>query len=99
MPISSREHDELKRMLEHNEWLLHRILERIATMSAALDRITQEVAETKTAIDSALTLIAGLAQQIRDLSTDPAALNALADELDAKQAEIAAAVTANTPTP
>ncbi len=66
-------------------------------MSAALDRLTTEVAETKTAIDSALALITGLAQQIRDIATDPVALNALADELDAKQAEIAAAVEANMP--
>lgn len=66
-------------------------------MSAELDRLTTEVAETKTAAQSAITLIAGLAQQIRDLKTDPAALAALADSLDADQAEIAAAITANTP--
>ena len=74
------------------------VIERkIDTMSAELDRLTTEVAETKTAIDSALTLIAGLADQIRALKDDPAKLAALADELDAKQAEIAAAVAANTP--
>ena len=74
-------------------------IERINVMSAALDRLTQEVAETKTAVESAITLIDGLADQIRDLKDDPAALEALADELDAQQAAIAAAVTANTPTP
>lgn len=73
------------------------LAKRIDTMSAALDRLTAEVAETKDAVDSAVTLIAGLAQQIRDNATDPAALNALADQLDADQAEIAAAVTENTP--
>jgi uncharacterized coiled-coil protein SlyX len=73
------------------------LVERIEEMSEALDRLTAEVAETHDAVDSAVALIAGLAQQIRDLSTDPAALNALADELDAQQAEIAAAVSENTP--
>lgn len=66
-------------------------------MTAELTRLTAEVAQTRSAIDSAVTLIAGLAQQIRDNATDPAALSALADSLDAGQADIAAAVTANTP--
>lgn len=65
-------------------------------MSAELDRLTTEVTETKTAVDSAITLIVGLAERIRELQNDPAALTALADELDAKQAELAAAVSANT---
>lgn len=66
-------------------------------MSAALDKLTAEVAEMSSAVDSALSLIAGLAQQIRDLKDDPAKLEALAAELDAKQQEIASAVAANTP--
>lgn len=87
----------LERMLNHQEWLLHKILERITTMSAALDRLTQEVAENRTAVDSAITLIGGLADQIRELKDDPAALEALANELEQQQADIGAAVTANTP--
>lgn len=64
-------------------------------MSVELDRLTTEVAETKTAVDSAITLIDGLAQRLRDVANDPAAITALADELDAQQAKIAAAVVAN----
>ena len=41
----------------------------------------------------------GLVQQLRDNATDPVKINALADELEAQQQRIAAAVTANTPTP
>jgi hypothetical protein len=78
---------------------LETLIGKVNDMSAELDRLTAEVSETHSAVDSAVTLIAGLAQQIRDLSTDPAALNALADDLDAQQAAIAAAVAANTPTP
>lgn len=68
-------------------------------MSAELERLTTEVTEIGAVVDSAVTLINGLAQQIRDLATDPAALNALADELDTKANALAAAVAANTPTP
>lgn len=68
-------------------------------MSDALDRLTTEVAETRSAVDSAVTLISGLAEQIRDLKDDPAALEALADDLDAQQADIAAAVAANSEPP
>lgn len=66
-------------------------------MSAQLDTLTNEVAETKTVVQSAVTLIEGLAQQIRDLKDDPAALEALAAELDSTTNALAAAVTANTP--
>ena len=90
---------ELKRIAERSYRVLHFILRRTIHMSAALDRLTTEVSETSTAVDSVLALVEGLAQQIRDAATDPVALNKLADELDAKQAAIAAAVTANTPTP
>jgi len=77
--------------------MLNKINERISRMSAALDRLTAEVTESKDATLAATTLIAGLAQQIRDAIGSETQLNALADSLDADQAEIAAAVTANTP--
>jgi len=92
-------HDELAQMLRHQEWLLHRILERITTMSAELDRLTTEVGETRTVVDSAVLLLGQLADLIRANATDPAALNALADDLDRQQGDLAAAVAANTPTP
>ena len=66
-------------------------------MSAQLDKLTTEVSETKTVVASAVTLIEGLAQQIRDLKDDPVALEALATELDATTNALAAAVAANTP--
>ena len=72
--------------------------QRIEIMSAALDRVQAEVTEMSAAVDSAIVLIEGLAQRIRDLATDPVALNAFADELDAKSNALAAAVVANTPT-
>jgi len=66
-------------------------------MSAQLDTLTQEVTEMSTVVDSAIVLINGLAAQIVELKDDPAALQALADSLDAKANSLAAAVAANTP--
>lgn len=65
--------------------------------NTTLDRLTTEVAETVTVIDSAVVMIEGLAQQIRDTAGDATAANALADTLDAKANALAAAITANTP--
>jgi len=62
-----------------------------------LTRLTAEVAESGTVVDSAVTLLGQLSQLIRDNATDPVALNALADQLDAQQTALAAAVVANTP--
>lgn len=67
------------------------------TMSAALDRIRAEVEESRAVSQSAIALLNGLSAQIRDLKDDPAALEALADALDADTNALAAAVTANTP--
>lgn len=62
-----------------------------------LSRLTQEVSENTTVIGSAIALLRGLADQIRELSTDPAALNALADQLNQNEQDLAAEVAANTP--
>ena len=89
-----------------NETALQFIADTVATlasqgalMAGELARLQTEVTEMSGAVDSAIMLINGLAQQIRDLATDPAALNALADSLDSKANELAAAVVANSPTP
>lgn len=62
-----------------------------------LSAITNEVQENGDAVASAVSLLGSLSQQIRDLSTDPAALQALADQLDANTQSLAEAVVANTP--
>jgi len=98
----------------HNESTdrVNQALEQLLTqgdaMSAALDKITAEVTETKGIIQSAVTLIEGLAQQIRDLKDDPAALDALTIgvsgtrfwrlSLDTDSKALADAVAANAPT-
>lgn len=63
-------------------------------MSAQLDALTTQIASNTTVIESAITLIAGLRQQIIDAGTDPAKLQALTDALAAEDTKLAAAVAA-----
>lgn len=75
---------------------IRQVVERQILLTPGLQRLTDEVAQTRTATQSVLTLIGGLAQQIRDNVNDEAALNALADGLDENEQEIVSAVSANT---
>ena len=65
-------------------------------MSQELDNLTQKVQESTTVEESAIALLNDLGQRIRDLADDPAALNALADQLDQEKTKLADAVAANT---
>jgi hypothetical protein len=66
-------------------------------MSAELDRLTSEVAEMGEVVASAIAVINGLAEQIRQCDATPEALAALADSLDLQAGELGAAIAANTP--
>jgi uncharacterized protein (UPF0264 family) len=76
---------------------LDQILAQGVAMSAELDALTASVAKIKSADDSIIALVKGLADQLRANANDPAAINALAAELDAESAAVADAVAANTP--
>lgn len=87
-----------------NEEKLDRIIDMLGTlvvqgdkMSAQLDALTAQVASNTTVIDSAITLINGLAAAIVAAGTDPVKLQALTDALTAEDTKLAAAITANTP--
>ena len=68
-------------------------------MATALENITREVHEATEISLSAITLIQGLKTALDEAiaSGNPAALQALSDELDANATALAAAVLANTP--
>ena len=69
---------------------------------AVLDAISAEVEMTVGIEASAVTLLQGLSQQIKDLvaaGADPVKLTALADELHASSTALAEAITENTPAP
>ena len=71
--------------------------EEVENMTEALDKLTAQVAASNSAVDSAITLINTLADEIRNNVDDSDALNALADSLNQKSGELANAVVANTP--
>jgi hypothetical protein len=77
--------------------LLQQLIQRTTAMSQELDTLTQEIARNTAVDESAIALIQGLASRIEELKNEPAALQALADELRAKNDALADAVTANTP--
>jgi len=85
----------IRESLDRIEKVLYGIVQKEKHMSAELDLLKAEVQETQGAVDSAIALIVGLSDFIKLHSEDPAALLAMAAELDAKQAAIAAAVAAN----
>jgi hypothetical protein len=73
---------------------LHRKVDKImATLADLQAAVTAE----DSVIDSAITLIKGLADQIAALQPNQAAIDALAADVKAKSDALAAAVAANTP--
>lgn len=62
-----------------------------------LSRLQTDVANNTSVTQSAVTLIQGLADAIRAAGTDQAALDSLANDLEASSSALAAAVSANTP--
>ena len=59
---------------------------------ATIAELQAQVAANTTIVESAITLIHGLATKIEENKTDPAALQAMADELRAEDAKLAEAV-------
>ena len=88
---------ESKQAQEFNTHLLRRILRKVGKMAGELERVQSEVTEISGTVDSAVALLEKLAQLIRDNVGDLAALNKIADDLDAKGNALAAAVVANDP--
>lgn len=62
-----------------------------------LNILTQEVAEAKTVMGSAVTLLQGLKARLDEAGTDKVKLAELSAELDVNTNALAAAVSANTP--
>lgn len=67
---------------------------------AAIDDLKREVQESRTVTQSAVALLQGLRQRLDDAlasGNTEADIRAVIDDLDAQQADLAAAITANTP--
>lgn len=67
-----------------------------ATMAELAD-LQAQVASNTTVIESAITLINGIAARIAAAGTDPVALKALTDSLKSEDDALSAAVASNTP--
>ena len=68
-----------------------------AIIMATLQDLQASVTAENTVIDSAITLLQGLAQQVKDLKPNQAAIDALAADIGGKTQALADAVVANTP--
>jgi len=78
--------------------LILRTLEnQMSTTNTTLAALQAQVQQNTTIENSAVTLIQGLAAQIAQAGTDPAALAALTANLNQSATALAAAITANTP--
>jgi predicted chitinase len=73
------------------------IKRKLNIMSAELDQLEVQVAETTSVEQSAITLIRGIAAQLAAAGTDPVKLKALSDSLNTSEQALAQAVAENTP--
>lgn len=91
----SRDRDchQLDRIEHKLDWLIQGELHQMADLT----QLTTDVAADTDAVNSAVTLLNTLAAEITANANDPAALAQLASDLEANTANLAAAVTANTP--
>jgi len=91
--------DELKGRLVQIQSSLEALLKRSGAMAGELKALQDRVTEVTTVEQSAITLIQGLKQQLDAAiaSGDPAALQALSDQLGTSDATLAKAITDNTP--
>lgn len=95
--LTKRIHDLHEHLIRGIQAILTAIQEGSTMVSQQLANLQAKVEQNNSVIDSAVTLLNGLSQQLRDIKDDPAAIQALADQLDSKDTELATAITTNTP--
>ena len=76
---------------------VHALSQHMVKLMADFSALQAAVTAEDTVIDSAVTLIQGLAAQIAALQPDKAAIDALAADVQGKADTLAAAIAANTP--
>lgn len=90
-----RKLDKMDHKLDHIISMIESLQKEGMIMASDLSVIQAQVEKTIGVEQSAITLIQGLAAQIADLKNDPAALQALADQLSASADALSSAVAAN----
>ena len=88
----------LARILENQEQINKRLLKQEKNVMGALDDLRAQVQENADLEQSAIAVIQGIAEQLREAvnNDDSDALQALSQQLDASAAGLAAAIAANT---
>lgn len=79
--------------------LLHEINYKVNYIMATLQDIVLDVQQESDLDDSIITLLSGISQQLKDAQAqnDPAAIQAVINQIDANKKKLSDAVTANTP--
>jgi uncharacterized coiled-coil protein SlyX len=77
-------------------WLLS-ISDQLRRIAMTLDELKVKVDNQTTVIGSVKTLLTNLSQRLKDAATDPAKVQAIADEISANSQDLADAVVSNTP--
>jgi methyl-accepting chemotaxis protein len=80
-------------------FLLVDILSELRIMASAMTELKNAVEEQSTVVDSVLTLVSTLAEQIRDAKDDPEEIQKLADQLEKNTQKLSEAVVVNTDSP
>lgn len=88
------ESDEILLEIRH---AVKRIERKLFEMSDTLDDVLTDVAAESTVDDSIITLLNGIAAELKAAGSDPAKITAVRTAIQANIAKITAAVTANTP--
>jgi hypothetical protein len=73
------------------------IIERLKEIKNMLDQLTKDVTNETSVMNSAVTLLNNLSAAIKAAGTDPVALKALTDTMEANATALSAAIVANTP--
>lgn len=88
-------------ILMHNQQIIYDLLihidRKVTKEMSDLAALTTEVENNASVDASAIVLLNGLSAQLALIANDPAAIQALVDELNSSSASLAAAVVANTP--
>lgn len=97
MWISSRDWRTLNDKLDSISKRLDFLAAEEKTIIMDLTTLKAQVDKNRDLEESAVTLITGIAKQLAAAKTDPAAIQALSDELTASASDLATAITNNTP--
>jgi uncharacterized coiled-coil DUF342 family protein len=91
--------DETKKFMREMLATQQTIIQKLNKMADKFDVLTQEVTELGNVVDSAVTLLGSIADQVEEAKDDPEQIQEIVNNIRSKKDSLAAAVAANTSTP